>query len=191
MVIWVWVCSAERLRSVRVVWTVCAVWVAFSEVEDIRDDRDDKDEEAPPAEVVRRCVASWAWLAPSYAVDDGKKLWWVRGLACEMKSVASMVGKTLYVNGWGFAQNQPGRQIPTVAFAQGLKRYDKDGDGLVGKAEVVGDTPMDKMLAGDYGFPAFDLDRDDKLDSREWDVAARCSPRRTACSPSRLAAKET
>src|ERR1044071_9487519 len=64
VVIWGCVCSAERLRSVRVAWTVCAVWVAFSEVEDIKDDKDDKEDEAPPAEVVRRCVASWAWLAP-------------------------------------------------------------------------------------------------------------------------------
>src|SRR6185436_1183139 len=62
VVIWACVCSAERLRSVRVVWTVCAVWVAFSEVEDIKDDSDDKDEEAPPADVLRRWVASWAWL---------------------------------------------------------------------------------------------------------------------------------
>ena len=106
----------------------------------------------------------------SYAVADGKKLWWVRGLACEMKSVASLDGQTLYVNGWGFPQNQPGRQVATVPFDEGLKRYDKDGDGLVGKAEVVGDQPMDKMLAGDYGFPAFDLDRNEKLDAREWEV---------------------
>ena len=115
-------------------------------------------------------MASWAWLAPSYAVADGKKLWWVRGLACEMKSVASLDGQTLYVNGWGFPQNQPGRQVPTVPFDEGLKRYDKNGDGLVGKTEVVGDQPMDKMLGGDYGFPAFDLDCDEKLDAREWEV---------------------
>ena len=106
----------------------------------------------------------------SYAVADGRKLWWVRGLACEMKSVASLDGRTLYVNGWGFPQNQPGRQVATVAFDEGLKRYDKDGDGLVGKTEVSGDQPMDKMLATDYGFPAFDLDRNDKLDAREWEV---------------------
>ena len=126
-----------------------------------------------PAGGPAQVVIPESFQLTSYAVADGRKLWWVRGLACEMKSVASLDGQTLYVNGWGFPQNQPGRQVPTVAFDEGLKRYDKNGDGLIGKAEVVGDTPMDKMLAGDYGFPAFDLDRDDKLDAREWDVATR------------------
>jgi outer membrane protein assembly factor BamB len=35
----------------------------------------------------------------AYSIEDGAKLWWVRGLACEMKSVASIDGDTLYVNG--------------------------------------------------------------------------------------------
>jgi len=106
----------------------------------------------------------------SYAVKDGRTLWWVRGLACEMKSVASLDGTTLYVNGWGFPQNQPGRQVATVPYDEGLKRYDKNADGLVQKTEIAGDQPMDKMLGGDYGVPAFDLDRNDLLDAREWEV---------------------
>jgi len=104
----------------------------------------------------------------SYAVKDGRRLWWVRGLACEMKSVASLDGDTLYVNGWGFSQNQPGTQVPTIAFDEGLSRYDKNKDGKVAANEVAGDTPMDRMLSPKYGFPAFDLDRDGKLDAKEW-----------------------
>ena len=106
----------------------------------------------------------------SYAVKDGRRLWWVRGLACEMKSVASLDGDTLYVNGWGFSQNQPGTQVPTIAFDEGLSRYDKNKDGKVAANEVAGDTPMDRMLSPKYGFPAFDLDRDGKLDAKEWGV---------------------
>ena len=45
---------------------------------------------------------------------DGKRVWWVRGLACEMKSIASNDGEYLYINGWGFPQNQPGQQVPTI-----------------------------------------------------------------------------
>ncbi len=75
----------------------------------------------------------------SYSVATGGKLWWVRGLACEMKSVASIDDDTLYVNGWGFSQNQPGTQIPTVDFAAGLKLYDKNSDGFVGRSEIAGD----------------------------------------------------
>ncbi len=106
----------------------------------------------------------------SYAVADGRRLWWVRGLACEMKSVASLDGSTLYVNGWGFPQNQPGRHVATVSFEEGLARYDTNKDGAVAKSEIAGDQPLDKMLAPGYGFPAFDLDRNERLDAREWEV---------------------
>jgi outer membrane protein assembly factor BamB len=106
----------------------------------------------------------------SYSVKDGKRVWWVRGLACEMKSVASLDNDTLYVNGWGFSQNQPGRQVPTVSFKEGLARFDKNKDGTVGGDEITGQDPMDKMLSPKYGFPAFDLDRNGSLDAKEWDI---------------------
>jgi outer membrane protein assembly factor BamB len=106
----------------------------------------------------------------SYSVADGRRVWWVGGLACEMKSVASLDDDTLYVNGWGFPQNQPGAQVPTVPFEEGLKRYDRNADGRVGKEEISGTGPMDRMLSPKYGFSAFDLDRNDSLDAKEWEV---------------------
>jgi outer membrane protein assembly factor BamB len=106
----------------------------------------------------------------AYAVADGRRLWWVRGLACEMKSVLSIDDDVVYVNGWGFPQNQPGAQVATVSFEEGLARYDRNKDGRVAGTEISGDTPMDKMLNPNYGFPAFDLDRDGSLDAKEWDV---------------------
>ena len=106
----------------------------------------------------------------SYAVADGRRVWWVRGLACEMKSVASIDNDTLYVNGWGFPQNQPGAQVPTVSFEDGLKRYDSNADGRLTSAEITGAAPMEKMLSAKYGFPAFDLDRNGSLDAKEWEV---------------------
>ena len=94
----------------------------------------------------------------------------MRGLACEMKSVASIDDDTLYVNGWGFSQNQPGTQIPTVDFAQGLKLYDKNGDGSVGRDEIAGDDRMSRILRPEAGYDAFDGNRDKKMDAKEWDV---------------------
>jgi outer membrane protein assembly factor BamB len=106
----------------------------------------------------------------SYSVADGKRLWWVRGLACEMKSVASYDNESLYINGWGFPLNQPGKQIPTVPFDEGLKQYDKNNDGIIAKEEISGDDPMSKVLSPNYGFDAFDLDRDSRLNAKDWDV---------------------
>jgi len=106
----------------------------------------------------------------AYSAQDGRPRWWVRGLACEMKSVASLDGTTLFVNGWGFPQNQPGRQVATVPWETGLERYDANRDGRIARTEIAGDTPMDRMLSPKYGFPAFDLNRDQALDAREWEV---------------------
>ena len=106
----------------------------------------------------------------AYSVVDGSRVWWVRGLPCEMKSVASYDDQWLYINGWGFPQNQPGQQVPTVPFEEGLKRYDKNGDGLVGADEITGTEPIDRMLSPRGGFDAFDLNRDGKLTAKEWDV---------------------
>jgi outer membrane protein assembly factor BamB len=59
--------------------------------------------------------------------------------------------------------------VATVAFDEGLKRYDKNGDGLVAQTEVSGTQPMDRML-GPGAFPAFDLDRNGMLNASEWEV---------------------
>jgi outer membrane protein assembly factor BamB len=123
-----------------------------------------------PAGKPKQIIIPESFQLSAYSVADGKRVWWVRGLACEMKSVASLDGDTLYVNGWGFPQNQPGQQVPTVSWTDALARYDKDHDAKIAQTEIAGDTPMDKMLSPKYGFPAFDLDRNGTLDAREWDV---------------------
>jgi outer membrane protein assembly factor BamB len=123
-----------------------------------------------PKEGPKQLIIPEAFQLSAYSVVDGKRVWWVRGLACEMKSVMSYDNEYLYINGWGFPLNQPGKQIPTISFEEGLKRYDKNKDGFVGKDEISGDTPIDKVLSPNYGFDAFDLNRDQKLDAKDWDI---------------------
>jgi outer membrane protein assembly factor BamB len=121
-----------------------------------------------PKQGPKQIVVPESFQLSAYSVADGKRVWWVRGLACEMKSIASQDGEYLYINGWGFPQNQPGRQIPTISFEEALARYDKDKDGQIAKAEATGDTPMDKMVGG--AFEAFDTDRNEKLNAKDWEV---------------------
>ena len=107
----------------------------------------------------------------AYDAKDGRRVWWVRGLACEMKSVVSIEGETAWINGWGFPQNQPGTQVPTIPFEEGLRVYDKNKDGVIAEDEVTGGPPaLDKMLSPKYGFPAFDGNRNHQLDAGEWGV---------------------
>lgn len=57
-----------------------------------------------------------------------------------------------------------------MSFEEGLKRYDKNGDGLVGRDEISGAEPMDRMLRPEYGYDAFDGNRDQTLNAGEWAV---------------------
>ena len=117
----------------------------------------------------KQIIVPESFQLSAYSVADGKRVWWVRGLACEMKSIASHDDEYLYINGWGFPQNQPGAQVKTIPFSEALARYDKDNDKQVAKAEAVGGAePMDRMLKA--AFEAFDLDRNDKLDDKDWEV---------------------
>ena len=95
-----------------------------------------------------------------------------------MKSVASIDGDTLYVNGWGFPQNQAGTQMPTVAFAEGLKRYDKNGDGFVGETRSPATSRMDRMLGPNTASPP------------STSIATASSTRKTGTCSARCSASE-
>jgi len=124
-----------------------------------------------PKQGPKQIIIPESFQLSAYSVADGKRVWWVRGLACEMKSIASHDDEYLYINGWGFPQNQPGQQVPTISFEEGLAAYDKDKDRLITKAEISGaggTTKMDKLLVA--AFEAFDMNRDEKLNDKDWEV---------------------
>ena len=121
-----------------------------------------------PRQGPKQIVVPESFQLSAYSVADGKRVWWVRGLACEMKSIASSDGEYVYINGWGFPQNQPGEQISTIPFDEARARYDKNGDRLIAKPEVAGAEKMDRMLKS--AFEAFDMDRDEKLNAKDWEV---------------------
>jgi outer membrane protein assembly factor BamB len=121
-----------------------------------------------PKQGPKQIVVPESFQLSAYSVADGKRVWWVRGLACEMKSIASSDGEYVYINGWGFPQNQPGEQISTIPLEEAWARYDKNNDKLIAKSEVAGAEKMDKMLKA--AFEAFDMDRDEKLNAKDWEV---------------------
>ncbi len=121
-----------------------------------------------PKQGPKQIIVPESFQLSAYSVADGKRVWWVRGLACEMKSIASHDSEYLYINGWGFPQNQPGQQVATISWEEALPKYDKNGDRQIGKNEVTGAEKMDKMLGG--AFEAFDMNRDEKLNPKDWEV---------------------
>lgn len=121
-----------------------------------------------PEKGAKQVLIPESFQLSAYSVENGARVWWVNGLACEMKSIASHDADYLYINGWGFPQNQPGQQVKTIPFAEGLAKYDANHDGFISKSEVSGKEMMDKMLNG--AFEAFDTDRDDKLNEKDWGI---------------------
>jgi len=124
-----------------------------------------------PKQGPKQVVIPESFQLSAYSVADGKRVLWVRGLACEMKSIASHDSEYLYINGWGFPQNQPGQQVATISWDEALPKYDKNNDRMIAKTELPtgpGRPPMERMLTG--AFEAFDGNRDEKLNDKDWEV---------------------
>ena len=109
-----------------------------------------------PAEL----IVPGAFQLISYELETGKKLWWVTGMAWQLKSVPLFQGDMIYVNGWeiGGDTDYP----PTILnFEEVLKKQDANGDGRLSKAEL----PANVRFA-----PEEDLDRDGLIDARDWNL---------------------
>ena len=76
-----------------------------------------------PAGGATQLLVPGSFLLTSYAAETGEKLWWVRGLSFEMKSTPVVSGDTLYINGFGTPQNQPGAHPAIPAFEEIRRQY--------------------------------------------------------------------
>jgi outer membrane protein assembly factor BamB len=113
-----------------------------------------------PAQV----LVAEAFKLSAYSVETGERVWWIRGLTCEMKSIPVLDGDTLYINGWCMPENQPGKQVAIPSFEETLAKYDTNKDGKISQQE----GPDERIKNKDY-FSIFDLNGDGFLDQREWE----------------------
>jgi outer membrane protein assembly factor BamB len=103
-----------------------------------------------------------SFLLNAYAVDTGKRLWWVGGLSFELKSVPVIEGDTLYINGFGSGENEPGRRVAVARSAEVFPTHDKNRDGKLTNDELPTKHSLDAL-------PFTDLDGDKVLSIEEWD----------------------
>jgi len=108
----------------------------------------------------------------SYAIETGEKLWWVRGMAWQLKSVPLIDRDRIFVSGWEIGGDQEGRsKIPE--FAKALAEFDKNHDGKLSAGEMPSSY-------GSEWFADTDLNHDGSIDEREWlfyqarDTAQNC-----------------
>ncbi len=114
--------------------------------------------QAPDGEL--QVLVPGSFLLTSYAVESGRRLWWVSGLSFEMKSTPVLAGDMVYVNGYGAPVNQPGNEIDVPTFAEILETNDANGDGHLANDELEGHA------RSWFGFT--DLAGDGALDEGDW-----------------------
>jgi outer membrane protein assembly factor BamB len=109
-----------------------------------------------PAEL----IVPGSFEVASYALDSGDKLWWVRGLAWQLKSVPLIDHDRIFVSGWEIGGDEERRgKVPE--FSKALADFDSDHDGKLSRRELPSSYSS-------QWFADNDLDRDGKIDEREW-----------------------
>ena len=109
-----------------------------------------------PAEL----IVPGSFEVASYAIETGEKVWWVRGMAWQLKCVPIMDDDRIFVSGWEVGGDQEQRpKIPD--FAKMLAEYDKDRDGKLSHSEAP---------PGNFSnwFAEIDLNHDGYIEEREW-----------------------
>ncbi len=124
-----------------------------------------------PGDGPDQLVVPGAYRVISYSLETGEKLWWVNGMAWQLKCVPLFDGGTIYINAWE-AGGDPGQRKDTSSFSAALAENDADGDGLLSREEFP-----DERMKGDRNWLEHDLDADGFFNKRDWDFyAARRAP---------------
>jgi outer membrane protein assembly factor BamB len=110
----------------------------------------------------KQVILPGSFLLSAYAADTGKRLWWVGGLSFELKSVPVVEGDTLFINGFGSGENEPGRRVAVAPSAEVFPAADKDKNRKLTTEELPTKHAADALAF-------IDLDGDKALSVEEWD----------------------
>lgn len=103
-----------------------------------------------------------SFLLAAYDAATGEKIWWVRGLSWEIKSTPVISGDTLYINGYGSPEGDPGRKINVPPSDQVWPTADADKNGTLARAEFP-------KFSAPFWFDVADLSKDGVLTKDEWE----------------------
>ena len=110
-------------------------------------------------------IAPGSFRMDAYSEETGEAVWWIGGLASEMKSVPVLADGVVYINGYNMAENDPGRQVIMPGFDEVIAKHDANRDGKI-SIEESPDQATKKY------FPYVDVNHDGFLDAAEWRIYA-------------------
>ncbi len=110
---------------------------------------------------VEQIVVAGSYQLIAYAVEDGEKLWWARGLSWQIKPVAVADEDTIYATGWAPGADAGERRF-FPPFEEVAAVADADKDNKLKPEEI----PEEMRHTGSWR--AIDLDHDGFMDAREW-----------------------
>ncbi len=121
---------------------------------------------ATPALWHDQLVVPGSYQVVSYDLKTGAKVWWVNGMAWQVKSVPVIDGDVVYVNTWEiFGDFATPPEIDS--FETMLSRFDSDKNGVLSGEE------LSTYFKGKNGIYDYDLNKDGSLDREEWEAYIR------------------
>ncbi len=116
-----------------------------------------------PADGPAELIVPGTYVVVSYDLQSGEKLWWVTGMAWQLKSVPLFDGNMIYINAWEIGGDPGQEKDPPPPFEEILKQHDANGNGVLDRAEA----PYAR-LKKDYPWSEADFDKDGVLDDGDW-----------------------
>ncbi len=105
-------------------------------------------------------IVAGSYKLMAYAVETGEPVWWIGNLTWQLKPTPVMDGENIYVLGWA-GEADMGQQENVPDFAEILKQWDSNHDGILQKDEI-----LNPKLKKDWR--QMDLDNDGSVNERDW-----------------------
>ncbi|MBI4905544.1 MAG: PQQ-binding-like beta-propeller repeat protein [Acidobacteria bacterium] len=109
----------------------------------------------------KQVVVPGAYQLVSYDLATGERVWWVNGMAWQLKCVPIIDGEIIYINAWeigGDFDTAP----EVLTWPELLAKHDKDGDKRIAK-EAEAPKEMQNWFRDN------DLNKNGFIDERDWD----------------------
>lgn len=97
----------------------------------------------------------------SYDPSDGRRLWWVNGLARIVIPTPVTSGERVYMASWA-PGGDSGKRLELVPWTTALQKWDANHDGKLSKSEIDDHEVLDRFFR-------MDLDQDGFLNQQEWE----------------------